>query len=210
MLTAFASKQRQRISSDASAQEVHINRVHPQIEELIHDLTRQMDNRPVVTKSYSFLEVRKFDKLMLESPMTSSLLCASKIIETRTKKGGVTRKACWEQTLAVHTVDGFLHLFGVLPSSTQPNSPEEVFLDLVRASKEQKDTSAKDGCNHLTPTESVFLPNCVVECNPKEKRNFDVREDRAGKFNKIATRRLVFRTRSPEETNDWIDTLYRE
>lgn len=210
LLLVFASQRRQQLSAYAAMQtqdlqelvDQQVDQIHPQIEELI----RETESRPFADNPCSFMRVEASDFSSLDSPMTSKLLCESKILE-RKVKDGIGWKTCWNRTLAVHTVDSFVHLFDLSASSPEVSEPDEAFHELILISQMQKLDLDKGLFEDLTPVESVFLPNCTVKTGKKEPQNVEIKEDHVGKRGKIITRKLFLRTGSPEDTAGWMTTL---
>lgn len=155
----------------------------------------------------------------LSSPLVSDLLCKAKVIEKR----GQGMMSAWKVSLAVVTSDSFLQLFELPPTSKlQPGSaPEVAFQNLVPPvvvpSMEGvrggvKFPSAKYWFEHLVPSESFALPNCVVSLNEKNSNSFEIVEtlltSGASKmFTKTVNRKMQFRAVTSEEAKDFVDAL---
>eukprot|EP00547_Thalassionema_nitzschioides_P014610 CAMPEP_0194232414 /NCGR_PEP_ID=MMETSP0158-20130606/788_1 /TAXON_ID=33649 /ORGANISM="Thalassionema nitzschioides, Strain L26-B" /LENGTH=587 /DNA_ID=CAMNT_0038965169 /DNA_START=107 /DNA_END=1867 /DNA_ORIENTATION=+ len=159
----------------------------------------------------------------LQSPMQSELLGSAKIVE---RKGGMM--SSWKISLAIVTVDSFLHLFD-LPLSkagkiTLGSAPEAAFQMLV-PSVEIPTTDAinqsnkksmpvtnfiKGWCENLTPSESMVLPHCSIS-QPKygrETTSFEIQEEVSNTgaskmFGKTTIKKITVRTFNKKETQEW-------
>lgn len=160
----------------------------------------------------------------LQSPMQSELMCRARVVERK----GTGMMASWRLSLAVITVDSFLHLFDLPAGKVSLGSaPEVAFQVLVpkveipssEALKNKKGTAAttnfiKGWCDLLAPSESMVLPNCSIS-QPKlgrETSSFEVQEaifntGASKMFGKTTTKRITLRTINKRETQDWIAAL---
>jgi len=159
----------------------------------------------------------------LDSPLTSILLGRARVVERRGGKLGV-----WRASLAIVTTDSYLHVFDV-PYFTRVkkgSATEVAFHSLVPSleipteksvggARRARPAKAPRRAWHalLSPTHSVYLPNCEVEYRPKlGVAAFEVVEtvpsaSVAAVFSRTTTRKLLFRTGAQEETVDWIVAL---
>lgn len=158
----------------------------------------------------------------LSSPLVSDLLCISKVIEKR----NAGMMSSWKVSLAVITSDSFLHLFELPPTCKlhSGSAPEVAFQNLIPPvvvpSMEGvkggvKFPSAKYWFEHLVPSESFALLNCVVSLKDEKSSNsFEIVEtiltSGASKmFTKTMNRKMQFRAVTSEEANDLVDALKR-
>lgn len=118
----------------------------------------------------------------LSSPLVSELMSKAKVVEKRAAGGMTMIGSSWKTSLAIHTVDSFLHLFE-LPSTAcklhSGSAPEVAFQNLIPpvlvpsidSMREGgvKPPSAKHWFDHLVPTESFALPNCTISLMDEKK-----------------------------------------
>ena len=118
----------------------------------------------------------------LSSPLISELMSKAKVVEKRAA-GGMILGSSWKTSLAIHTVDSFLHLFELPPTACKLHSgsaPEVAFqnlippvivpsIDSMREGGVNKPPSAKHWFDHLVPTESFALPNCTISLMDEKK-----------------------------------------
>lgn len=153
----------------------------------------------------------------LSSPLVSDQLWMTKVMET--KSAGMMRS--WKTVLAVTTTDSFLHLFE-LPSSlrVQSGSAAEVAFNALVPTVEiptEKNMKAivhpRTWNDNLSPSDSVVLPNVKIQFTDDGNNSaFEITEtvfnQGAGKlFGKSSVRKMMFRTRTYEETKKWIEAL---
>jgi hypothetical protein len=160
----------------------------------------------------------------LPSPMQSELLNRAKVVE-RKASGMITT---WKLSLAVITVDNFLHLFDI-PSGKMSlgSAPEVAFQTLIPKIElpSLDDLKGKKGnipstnyvkgwCDHLVPSETLALQNCTIS-QPKVGRDsstFDIQESVANTgaskmFGKTTIKKVTLRTMSKSEAHSWIEAL---
>jgi hypothetical protein len=151
----------------------------------------------------------------LESPLVSDLLCKAKVIERR--NAGVMYG--WKTSLAIVTADSYFHLFDLPPGSVQAGSaPEDAFQYLIPIvdipSTDNlavgKSNFSKGWSASLTPTDSLILGNCKIQV--KNDSAFEITETMETKgaqkmFGKTATRKMILRTLTKTETEDWLSVL---
>jgi hypothetical protein len=125
----------------------------------------------------------------LSSPLVSELMSKAKVVEKRAAGGMTMIGSSWKTSLAIHTVDSFLHLFELSATASKLHSgsaPEVAFqnlippvivpsIDYMREGGGVKPPSAKHWFDHLVPTESFALPNCTISLMD-EKKNPNVLE----------------------------------
>ena len=125
----------------------------------------------------------------LSSPLVSELMSKAKVVEKRAAGGMTMIGSSWKTSLAIHTVDSFLHLFELPTTACKLHSgsaPEVAFqnlippvvvpsIDYMREGGVVKPPSAKHWFDHLVPTESFALPNCTISLMD-EKKNPNVLE----------------------------------
>ena len=158
----------------------------------------------------------------LSSPLVSDLMCRAKVIEKRSPG----MMSAWKLSLAVITLDSFLHLFELPPTCKlhTGSAPELAFQNLIppvlvpsmEGLKEGIRTpTAKHWFDNLAPSESFALQNCVVILNKDEEKNpnnFDIVEtiftSGASKmFTKTVNRKMQFRAVTREDARDFVDSL---
>ena len=156
----------------------------------------------------------------LSSPLVSDLMCKAKVIEKRS----AVMMSSWKVTLAVITSDSFLQLFELPPNcKLQPGSaPEVAFQNLIPpvvvptmegVKRGVKFPSTKHWFDHLVPSESLALPNCVISFKDEKSNSaFEIVEtvltSGASKmFAKTVSRKLLLRAVTQEEALDFIDAL---
>lgn len=155
----------------------------------------------------------------LSSPLVSDLMCKAKVIEKRS--GNLM--SSWKVTLAVVTSDSFLQLFELPPNcKLQPGSaPEVAFQNLIPPVVVPTMESIKGGIkipstkhwfDHLVPSESIALPNCVVSFKDEKSSAFEIVETQltsgASKmFTKTVNRKMLLRAVTRAESEDFIEAL---
>lgn len=162
----------------------------------------------------------------LSSPLVSDLMIKAKVVEKRTP--GLM--ASWKVSLAVVTSDAHLQLFELPPGSKlhTGSAPEVAFQNLIPPvvvpSMEgvvkgggAKFPSSKYWFDHLVPSESFALSNCVVALNGDDKdgkasNSFEVVEtiltSGASKmFTKTMNRKMQFRAITRDEAKDFVAAL---
>ena len=158
----------------------------------------------------------------LSSPLVSDLMCRAKVIEKRSPG----MMSAWKLSLAVITLDSFLHLFELPPTCKlhTGSAPELAFQNLIppvlvpsmEGLKEGiRIPTAKHWFDNLAPSESFALQNCVVTLNKDEEKNpnnFDIVEtiftSGASKmFTKTVNRKMQFRAVTREDARDFVDSL---
>mmetsp|Transcript_33715 Transcript_33715/g.38401 ORF Transcript_33715/g.38401 Transcript_33715/m.38401 type:complete len:604 (+) Transcript_33715:45-1856(+) len=164
----------------------------------------------------------------LQSPLQSELMENARVVEHK----GAGMMASWKLSLAVVTADMYIHLFE-MPLNTQGtislgSAPEIAFQMLVPkvevpSVNEPKNSSkktpsftsfVKGWCDHLTPSESMVLPNCSIS-QPKfgrETASFDIQEaifntGASKMFAKTTTKKCTLRTLNKKETQEWVTYL---
>jgi len=160
----------------------------------------------------------------LETPMQSELMGRAKVVERK----GTGMMSSWKLSLAIVTVDAFLHLFDLPAGKVSLGSAPEVAFQLLvpkvelptpESLKNKKGATpttnfVKGWCDSLTPSESLCLPNCTIS-QPKlgrETASFDVQEaifntGASKMFGKTTTKKTTIRTINKKETQDWIAVL---
>jgi len=157
----------------------------------------------------------------LASPLISDQLCMANVMET--KSVGMMRS--WRTVLAIITTDSFLHLF-YLPSylRVQSGSAAEVAFHALVPPVEipsEKNTKSiqtasfkpKLWSTQLLPSVSIILPNSKIHfINDEVNSSFEITEtilnQGVGKvFSKIGARKILFRTRTYEQTKEWVAAL---
>ncbi|KAL7473171.1 hypothetical protein ACHAXS_013581 [Conticribra weissflogii] len=156
----------------------------------------------------------------LSSPLMSDLMCKAKVIEK--KSAGIMTS--WKVTLAVVTSDSFLQLFE-LPSTSKLQSgsaPEVAFQSLIPpvvvpsmegVKNGAKFPSTKSWFDHLVPSESIALPNCVITFKDDNANSaFEIVEtcltSGASKvFTKTLNRKMMLKAVTRNEAVDFIDAL---
>lgn len=152
----------------------------------------------------------------LDSPLMSELLCKAKVVDR--KLGGIT--GGWKSTLAVVTVDSYLHLFDLPPGKTHAGSaPEVAFRELAPTVKVPTAEKMRAGktffvrgwCDHLVPTDSLALHNCNVSSHGAIFEVAETVESRGASkmFGKTSMRKITLRAVTEEETEDWMEALTR-
>lgn len=157
----------------------------------------------------------------LSSPLVSDLMCRAKVVEKRSP--GIM--GAWKLSLAVITLDSFLHLFELPPTCKlhAGSAPELAFQNLIppvlvpsmEGLKEGvRIPTAKHWFDNLVPSESFALPNCIVTLNKDEKNpnHFEIVEtlltSGASKmFTKTVNRKMQFRAVTREDAQDFVDSL---
>lgn len=160
----------------------------------------------------------------LQSPMQSELMGKAKVVERK----GTGMMASWKLSLAIITVDSFLHLFDLPGGKVSLGSAPEVAFQLLvpkvelptpESLKSKKGITAatnfvKGWCDSLTPSESLCLPNCTISQQKlgRETSSFDVQEaifntGASKMFGKTTTKKTTLRTINKKETQDWIAAL---
>jgi hypothetical protein len=160
----------------------------------------------------------------LPSPMQSELMHSAKVVE-RKVSGMITT---WKLSLAIITVDNFLHLFDI-PSGKMSlgSAPEVTFqslvpkidlptLDDLKGKKGNMPSTnyVKGWCDHLVPSETLALQNCTIS-QPKAGRDsstFEIQESVANTgaskmFGKTTIKKVTLRTMSKSEAHSWISAL---
>ncbi len=156
----------------------------------------------------------------LSSPLMSDLMCKAKVIEK--KSAGIMTS--WKVTLAVVTSDSFLQLFE-LPSTSKLQSgsaPEVAFQSLIPpvvvpsmegVKNGAKFPSTKSWFDHLVPSESIALPNCVITFKDDNTNSaFEIVEtcltSGASKvFTKTLNRIMMLKVVTRNEAVDFIEAL---
>jgi hypothetical protein len=163
----------------------------------------------------------------LQSPLQSELMSRAKVVER--KSTGIM--ATWRLSLAIVTVDSFLHLFD-LPTGKEGkvslgSAPEVAFQALVpkvelpsaESLKNRKGSApatnfVKGWCDSLVPSESMILPNCSISQAKigRESASFDIQEaifntGASKMFAKTTMKKITLRTINKKETQDWITAL---
>ena len=150
----------------------------------------------------------------LESPLMSELLCKAKVIDRKLTGlvGG------WKTTLAVVTADQFLHLFD-LPSDRvhSGSAPEVAFQTLTPTVRVPTAETMRSGkinfvrgwCDGLVPADSLALDNCKISSKGTTFELVETYDTKGASkmFGKKNTRKVVLRTVTEEETQDWMDAL---
>lgn len=163
----------------------------------------------------------------LQSPMQSELMGNARIVE---RKGGMM--SSWKLSLAIVTLDSFLHMFD-LPSGkagkiSLGSAPEAAFQMLIprveiptadamnQSNKKSAPVSnfIKGWCENLTPSESMVLPHCSIS-QPKygrETTSFEIQEEVSNTgaskmFGKTTTKKITLRTFNKKETQEWVNYL---
>jgi hypothetical protein len=161
-------------------------------------------------------EDEKTDVQQLESPLMSDLLTKAKVIERRVKGTGTSG---WQTSLAIITVDSFLHLFDIESKSIIPgSSPEIAFKTLVPAAfapssahlAAGKSNFSRGWGDSITPSDSIVLANCSLQ--RKDETSFELTETisptgASKRFGKIMVKRVLINTSTKEEAEDWIAVL---
>lgn len=162
-------------------------------------------------------DLAKEGNFELSSPLLSDLMVAAKVVEK--KESGMMRS--WKTVLAIVTADSFLHLFDVpSKSDLQTGSAVEVaFHALVPPVEIPTVNNVKTGFapkawnQYLTPSDSMVLPNSRIVFDDDGKNTaFEMHETVFNKgaktmFGKTTSKRVFFRTRTHEETAEWIGSL---
>jgi hypothetical protein len=152
----------------------------------------------------------------LESPLTSDLLCQAKVLERKSTGA----KQGWKTSLAIMTADSFLHIFDVPSQIVQPGAaPEVAFHALIPNVIFPSADNIRSGLSNfskgwsdmLTPSESVVLGNCTILLL-KDGISFELHETIATTgaskmFGKRVMRKILLKTSTKEETEDWIAIL---
>ena len=151
--------------------------------------------------------------MQLESPLTSDLTSKAKVIERK----GTGMGSIWTTSLAIMTADAYLHLFD-LENIDLGTSAEDAFKAItptVIVPNEDnllmgKSNFSKGWSDPLTPTDSLILGNCKIQS--KDATSFELTERVASTgaqrmLGKSATKKILFRTQSKSETEDWIAVL---
>mmetsp|Transcript_32807 Transcript_32807/g.49456 ORF Transcript_32807/g.49456 Transcript_32807/m.49456 type:complete len:594 (-) Transcript_32807:291-2072(-) len=163
----------------------------------------------------------------LQSPMQSELMGNARIVE---RKGGMM--SSWKLSLAIVTLDSFLHMFD-LPSGkagkiSLGSAPEAAFqmliprveiptIDAVNQSNKKSvpvSNFIKGWCENLIPSESMVLPHCSIS-QPKygrETTSFEIQEEVSNTgaskmFGKTTTKKITLRTFNKKETQEWVNYL---
>mmetsp|Transcript_3415 Transcript_3415/g.4567 ORF Transcript_3415/g.4567 Transcript_3415/m.4567 type:complete len:235 (+) Transcript_3415:94-798(+) len=130
------------------------------------------------------------------SPMKSSLLVSSNIMERRNSDG------CWTDTLAIVTVDSVLHFFHV-PSEQSTKSPQEIL----------NQTLLSLSLELLTPSLSIYIPNCS-HCHKAQNVSsthceaLEITEAYLDSNGCFTTRKILLRTTSPVDTMKWSKNVF--
>jgi hypothetical protein len=160
----------------------------------------------------------------LQSPMQSELMGKAKVVER--KSTGMM--SSWKLSLAIATVDSFLHLFDLPAGKVSLGSAPEVAFQLLvpkvelPTAESLKDKRGiipttnfvKGWCENLAPSESLCLSNCSIS-QPKlgrETSSFDVQEaifntGASKMFGKTTMKKMTIRTINKKETQEWITAL---
>jgi hypothetical protein len=175
-------------------------------------------------------------KFELTSPLTSELLCKTKVVDR--KVSGVIFDG-WKPSLAVVTVDYFLHFFDIVtgPHKIGCNSaPEVAFHTMLPpitipteenihtiSSSGQPSSHQRAWTNHLTPSLSINLSNSIISLpdsisNSTKSSNSYLLEITETYFNhgaskvfgKTSVRKVQIRTSTREEILDWVACLMAE
>lgn len=158
----------------------------------------------------------------LSSPLVSDLMCRAKVIEKRSPG----MMSTWKLSLAIITLDSFLHLFELPPTCKlhAGSAPELAFQNLIppvlvpsmEGLKEGiKIPTAKHWFDNLMPSESFALANCIVALSKDEEKNpnhFEIVEtiltSGASKmFTKTVNRKMQFRSVARADAQDFVDSL---
>jgi hypothetical protein len=158
----------------------------------------------------------------LSSPLVSDLMRRAKVIEKRSPG----MMSAWKLSLAVVTLDSFLHLFELPPTCKlhAGSAPELAFQNLIPPvlvpsmeglNEGVRIPTAKHWFDNLVPSESFALPNCVVTLNKDEEKNsncFEIVEtiltSGASKmFTKTVNRKMLFRAITREDAQDFVASL---
>jgi hypothetical protein len=173
-------------------------------------------------------------KFELTSPLTSELLFKAKVIER--KVAGVIFDG-WKPSLAVVTVDFFLHFFDIVSGHHKigcNSAPEVAFhtmLPPITMPTEENIHSVSTGSqpsshqrawsNHLSPSLSINLSNSIISIpdsnNVKSSTSYllEITETyfnhgASKMFGKTSTRKVQIRTSTREEILDWVACLNAE
>jgi hypothetical protein len=153
--------------------------------------------------------------LNFESPLTSDLFSTAKVVERK----GTGVMMGWRTSLAIMTADAYLHFFDLDSHNVEPGASSEVAFqalmpNVIVPSSENiligKSNFTKGWADTLTPAESVILCNCTIK--PEDETSFELTENivttgAQKMFGKIVTKKVVVRTTTAEETDDWIEVL---
>eukprot|EP00980_Cylindrotheca_fusiformis_P009178 scaffold1996_cov127-Cylindrotheca_fusiformis.AAC.15 len=156
------------------------------------------------------------DSEKLGSPLFSDLLTKAKVIERRVKGTGTS---AWQTSLAIITVDSFLHLFDIESKSIIPgSSPEIAFKTLVPTAFVPSSANLAAGKTNfsrgwgdsITPSDSMVLANCSLQ--RRDETSFELTETitptgASKMFGKIMIKRVLINTSTKEEADDWIALL---
>jgi hypothetical protein len=151
----------------------------------------------------------------LESPLTSDLICKAQVVERQHL--GVLKG--WKASLAVITSDSYLHFFDLPPERVKQGlEPEVAFQSLVpiviiptwENFTMGKSNFSKGWGDLISPSESIVLGNCVIQ--PRGDSSFEIIETIATTgaskmFGKTVSRKMILRTPSKMETDEWINLL---
>lgn len=174
-------------------------------------------------------------KFELTSPLTSELLCKAKVVER--KVGGVMGGG-WKPSLAVVTMDDFLHLFDIASSTSNHkigcgSAPEVAFHTLMppitiptqdnigKISASGEKSSSQKGWSDISPSMSIILPNSTISFsdsgNSSKPNNcfLEITETYINHgaslvFGKTSTRKVQIRTSTRDEILDWISFIKAE
>ena len=149
----------------------------------------------------------------LESPLNSELLRKAKVVEIRST--GATWKIC----LATITADSYLHMFdlpadriklGATPEAAFYALAPNVIIPSAESLSDGKSNFSRGWADSISPSESVVLAKSIII--PNGDNSFVITESVATTgaskmFAKSVSRKLMLRTESKEETDDWITIL---
>ena len=187
--------------------------INAAIEELALKYKKESGGKAVASKSAAHGTDNKGLYDHLESPLSSDLICKAKIVER--KGSGVV--SAWKKTLAVMTADSYLHLYD-LENVHPGTSPEEAFKTVMPSIFESCSIDVEQGKSNfsrgwsdsLTPSDSLVLGNCTIQ--PMDNTSFELAETVASTgaskmFGKSVTKKVLFRTFTDGQAEDWIAVL---
>lgn len=234
ILLAYLPRQRRLSSNCASVHKPVLNQlVNVQMEEKVEEdvklalrnHTRTLQEGGTAHRSRFINRSRRQDDIIggfeaptgfevLDSPISSSTLASMRIIERRVRT--VTGYQGWQTTLAITTVDGFIHLFDLPDGVDTSVAPEKAFYSLWPAlptseNIKEKKPAGRKLLSGLMPAVSLFVPHCSasIELEPSKQNEFEIIESSQAKFGRFGvpkTRQVLLRTRTVEEAQDFINT----
>lgn len=170
------------------------------------------------------LALAKEGNFELSSPLLSDLLCHAKVVVK--KDAGMMRS--WKTVLAITTRDSFLHLFDVPPNlQLQTGSAVEVAfhalvppVEIPTMQNIRTGFAPKAWNRFLAPLDSVVLANCQIVMTEENDGDGDDEKSAAFElhetvfkqgakavFGKVGVKKMYFRTRSYEDTQEWMEAL---